>query len=160
MQWQIQGRNNDVLVEISRLDPEQWSAFSEDAHRACFSELRPAYTDRIDYAILAHDPDSRGVLGYTTVRELDNESVYWQFGGVFDNISKGPLVYKVYLALIEYMRKNYKRITTLVENTNVSYLKLSMKAGFRIVGVRMYKGAILVELLLDFEEKDKNAFPI
>lgn len=156
---QIQGKNNEVIVEISRLDPEQWSSFSEDAHRACFSELRPAYTDRIDYAILAHDPHSRGILGYTTVRELDHESVYWQFGGVFDNIAKGPIVYKVYLTLIEYMRKKYKRISTLVENSNVSYLKLAMKAGFRIIGVRMFKGVVLVELQLDFEEKN-NALPI
>lgn len=158
MQSPMVGKSN-VVIEIQRLDPEQWSSFSEDAHRTCFAEFRPAYTDRIDYALLAHDPTTRGVLGYVTVKELDHESVYWQYGGAFPNIEKGTLVMRTYLQFTEVMREKYKRVTTLVENTNVSYLKLAMKVGFRIIGVRMFKGSILVELLLDFEEK-KNAFPI
>lgn len=158
MQWQTQGKNN-VVIEITQLDPDQWSVFSEDAHRSCFSEFRPAYTDRIDYALLAHDPQSRGILGYVTVRELDHEGVYWQYGGAFPSVEKGPLVYKCFLKFIETMRSKYKRITTLVENTNITYLKIAMKAGFRIVGVRMFKGSVLVELLLDFEEKS-GALPI
>ena len=158
MQLQTQGKSN-ANIEIMQLDPEQWSVFSEDAHRASFSEFRPAYMDRIDYALLAHDSTKRGVLGYVTIRELDAESVYWQYGAAFDSIAKGVLVSRVYQRFIDYMREKYKRITTLVENTNVSYLKLAMKMGFRIIGVRNFKGMILVELLLDFEE-NKNAFPI
>ncbi len=158
MQWPTQEKNNGGIIKIQELDPEQWSVFSEDAHRSCFSEFRPAYTDRIDYALLAHDPATRGIMGYVTVRELDHESAYWQYGGAFPTIEKSAHVFKVYLHFIEHMRQRYKRVTTLVENSNVSYLKLAMKAGFRIIGVRMFKGVILVELLLDFEVKD--ALPI
>jgi hypothetical protein len=46
-----------------------------------------------------------------------------------------------------------------VENTNVAYLKLAMKMGFRVIGVRMFKGQVLVELLLDFED-NKEGLPI
>ncbi len=99
---------NDVQIEITQLGPEKWSIFSEDAHRACFSELRPAYTDRIDYALLAHDPHDRGVLGYVTVRELDSESVYWQYGGAFQTIEKRSYVFTVYLKFVETMRGKYK----------------------------------------------------
>lgn len=144
---------NNVAIEISQLDPDQWSVFSEDAHRACFSEYRPAYKDRIDYALLAHDPYTRGILGYVTIRELDDESAYWQYGGAFPSIAKGTYVLRTYLKFVEFMSNRYKRVSTLVENTNVSYLKLAMKAGFRIIGTRNFKGIVLVELLLDFEEK-------
>lgn len=142
-----------MQIEVTKLGPEQWSQFSEDAHRACFSEFRPAYTDRIDFALLAHEPQERGILAYVTVRELDNESVYWQYGGAFENIAKSTLVYRSYAKFIDTMQGRYKRITTLVENTNVGYLKLAMKFGFRIIGVRNFKGSILVELLLDLEEQ-------
>lgn len=150
---------NNVEIELMQLDPEQWSVFSEDAHRASFSEFRPAGMDRIDYALLAHDPRGRGVLGYVTIRELDADSIYWQYGAAFDNIAKGIIVTRVYQRIINFARERYKRITTLVENTNVSYLKLAMKMGFRIVGVRMFKGQVLVELLLDFED-NKEGLPI
>lgn len=159
MQWQDQEKNNGIDIQIMQLDPEQWSVFSEDAHRAAFSEFRPAYMERIDYAILAHEPQNRGVLGYVTVRELDADSAYWQYGAALDTVSKGVLAVRVYERLINHMREKYKRITTLVENGNVPYLKLAMKMGFRIIGVRMFKGTVLVELLLDFEE-NTHALPI
>lgn len=114
--------------------------------------------DRVDFALLAVDPVRTDVLGYVTVRELDYESVYWQYGGAFESIAKGPIVYRIYSDFVECMRDKYKRITTLVENTNVSYLKLAMKLGFRIIGVRSFKGIVLVELLKDFEVED--ALPI
>lgn len=145
------GKSN-VRILLQKLNAEEWKVFSEDAHRACFSEVRSASIERIDFALLAHDPTSRGVLGYVTVRELDSESVYWQYGGAFENIEKGVLVYRIYKEFIEFTGKHYKRVTTLVENTNLAYLKLAMKFGFRIIGVRVFKGTILVELLLDFEE--------
>lgn len=158
MQSQTLAKNSG-RVEIMQLDPDQWSVFSEDAHRASFSEFRPAYMDRIDYALLAHDPDVKGPLAYVTIRELDADSVYWQYGAAFPTIAKGIHVVGIYQRFVDYMRESYKRITTLVENTNVAYLRLAMKVGFRIIGVRMFKGTILVELLLDFEG-EKDALPI
>lgn len=138
---------------ITKLDPSEWTDYAEHAHAACFKEFRHASLDRISFALLAHDPHHKGPIGYVTVRELDSESCYWQHGGAFPPIEKTAHVLGVYQGFITWMREvgRFKRITTLVENTNVAYLKLAMHCGFRIIGVRMFKGEIFVEILKDFE---------
>jgi len=146
------------MFEIKRLRPDEWATLSEDAHLAMFSERRPGYIDRIDFALLATEDDNRGIVGYVTVRELDADGIYWQYGGAFPSIKTSTTVLGVYRQFVEYCKARYKRITTLVENTNIAYLKLAMKVGFRIIGVRVFKGSVLVELLLDFEVND--ALPI
>ncbi len=101
--------------------------------------------DRIDYAIVLKDENE--LLGYCTCKELDDESVYWQYGGAFPTAQNSSKAVEVYMVLVSWAHEKYKRITTLVENDNVRYLKLAMHAGFRIIGVRMFGGKILVELL-------------
>jgi RimJ/RimL family protein N-acetyltransferase len=136
---------------IRKLSPEEWTLISENAHRAMFKENRAASLDRISFAIIVEDEG--GLCGYLTARELDAENVYWQFGGAFPGTHSSHKAFEYYGALIEKMKElGYKRITTLVENDNVRYLKLAMHFGFRIIGVRIFKGTVLVELLNDFEE--------
>lgn len=101
--------------------------------------------DRIDYALMIEANDE--AVGYCTVREMDEDSVYWQFGGGLPNVTESSRAVEAYKALIEWTHARYQRITTLVENTNVRYLKLAMHFGFRIIGCRMFRGDVLVELL-------------
>lgn len=44
----------------------------------------------------------------------------------------------------------YRRIAFLVENTNEAMLKLAMRCGFLIVGLRTFKGLILLEHVKEF----------
>lgn len=134
---------------VRKLTKEEWSSLSENAHRAMFKENRPASMDRIDYALIVED--ETGICGYVTARELDSEAVYWQYGGAFPGTHSSMKAFAYYGDFIDWTRQRYKRITTLVENTNVRYLKLAMHYGFRIIGCRTFKGTILVELLNDFE---------
>lgn len=139
----------DVFVDC--LSSTEWRHLSESAHLVVFDESRPAEYDRIDYALVVRRDQE--LLGYATVRELDRESVYWQFGGAFPGAEKTVKVWPTYQALIEWTRKRgYKRITTLVENENVPYLRLAHKAGFRICGIRICEeGRIFPELRLKLE---------
>lgn len=131
--------------EIDLLSADEWRALSADAHLICFNERRSATLDRIDFALIVKDES--GPVGYCTCRELDSESVYWQFGGAFPGTHSSAKAVSAYEELVEWTLAKYKRITTLVENENVRYLKLAMHAGFRIIGCRFFKGDVLVELL-------------
>ncbi len=136
------------MVNIHKIDRDDWAAqWSELAHQISFEEKRPKEMERIDYALLVVNPLNGKPGGYCTVRELDLESVYWQYGGAFPETEKTISVGTMYEALVEWFRFRYKRVTTLVSNENVAYLKLCMKYGFRIIGVRLFKGEVFVELL-------------
>lgn len=140
------------MIEVSKLSSEEWKSYSEDAHKIAFKEIRPASWDRIDYALLGTE---LGILyGYLTARELDAKSVYWQYGGAFPPSMKSPKAVKGYGAFIQYARERYDRITTLVENENITYLKLAFAFGFRVIGVRCFENKIYCELLLDFKKEE------
>lgn len=139
-------------IQIMKISAMDWKVhFSENAHLISFVEKRPASMDRIDYALLAVEPE-KNALGFATIRELDAESAYIQYGGPFPTIKSTINIYKVYQKFLDLMQGQYKRLTCLVENDNLPYLKLAMKCGFRIIGVRTFKGSILVELLKEFDD--------
>ena len=138
----------EEVMRVERFTAREWAAFSEDAHRICFEQVKPAQYDRIDFALLVVDDEKP--CGYVTVREHDPETVYWQFGGAFPGTKDTAKTFRGYQLTVDYTRERYKRITTRIENTNIPMLKMAMKVGFRIIGTRTFKGSILVELLLEF----------
>ena len=137
------------MIRIEVYDQKAWATFSENAHKIAFGEIKPADMDRIDFALMAVRDTTP--LGYITCREFDKDTLYWQFGGAFPGTKATSLSWKVYQSLVEWCRPRYKRITTLIENTNLVMLKMAMKVGFRVCGVRFYNGSILVEHVLELE---------
>lgn len=137
---------------VNQISPHDWEVFSENAHLIVFEKKRPGHLDRIDYALVVTD-DKDTLLGYLTAKELDAESVYWQYGGAFPTAKGNVHAARGYGAFVEWARGRYKRVSTLVENTNVRYLKLAMAHGFRVNGVKIMKSKILVEMLLEFENR-------
>lgn len=130
---------------IKQLTPSEWAKLSEKAHLVVFNEIRPSEMNRIDYALLS---DVDGVLsGYLTAREVDSETVYWQYGGAFPGTHSTVRAVECYGEFVRWSLEKYKYITTLVKNDNVRYLKMAMHFGFRIIGCRTFNGDILLELL-------------
>lgn len=136
------------MTEVKKISKEEWRQMSENAHLICFNEHRPSSMDRIDFALLnVRDTDA---LDYCTVRELDEESCYWQYGGAFPNTKGTPTPVHSYKRYAEWCFANgYKRITTYIENTNIAMMKIALHVGFRIIGTRTFKNHILVEFLLE-----------
>jgi RimJ/RimL family protein N-acetyltransferase len=147
MQSRTQAEKNNAGVLIHRLTVDEWRIFAEDAHLAVFNERRIHTLDRVDYALLGTTADSATVLGYATVSELDSESVYLQHGGVFE---KGFKSWQLYTSMLDTVRKDYKRVFTRVENINTVYIKMAIKAGFKIIGTRTFQGSVLVEFYMEF----------
>lgn len=137
-------------MQVTVLNPAQWKVLAKDAHLIVFGEGRAESKDRIDYALVAEHP-SVGIFGYVTARELDEDTVYWQFGGAFPNAKKTRLAVDGYRSFISWtLDHGYKRICTFIENENTTMLKLAMFHGFRVIGVRNFEGKILLEHVLDF----------
>lgn len=135
-------------MKVEKLSPQQWSVLSEKAHLIVFKENKPAYFDRIDYALICSDAGT--VLGYLTAREMDHETVYWQFGGTFPSARGTILSFRVYDLFANWTKTAYKRVVTLIENDNIVMLKFAMKVGFRIQGIKNYHGNVLLEHVLEF----------
>jgi RimJ/RimL family protein N-acetyltransferase len=136
-------RNN---FTVKKLSPDEWEKMGKYAHLVGFHENREASMNRIDYALIATDEKDE-IFGWLTARELDAESVYWQFGAALPNAQSSAKAVECYSEFLKWTFDKYKRITTLVENENVRYLKLAMHYGFRIIGCRIFDGVVYVELL-------------
>jgi hypothetical protein len=135
-------------VKVEKITPAEWAKYSGHAHLIAFGKTLPPGSERIDFALLAVHGEQ--AMGYVTCREQDAETVYWQFGGAFPGTKDTIRTFQGYRAFVDACR-GYKRITTLIENTNTVMLKMAMAVGFRVVGVRAYKGSILLEHLLEFK---------
>ena len=140
-------RRNMAAAALARYSPEEWYEFAEEAHKIIFREHRDKSLDRIDFALIAGN--GKDPIGYVTCRELDSESVYWQFGGAMDEF-RGIAAFRGFQGFLGYSKERYKRISTLVENTNVKYLHMLMKMGFLAIGIRNYKGQIFLEMHTEF----------
>lgn len=140
------------MIKIVQVLKEEWQQFSENAHLIVFAEKKPSSVDRIDFALVAEGRDSR-LLGYITCKEFDSESLYWQFGGAFPGTKKTSVSFQMYLKALSWCESRYQRVMTLVENKNLTMLKMHLASGFIIVGFRSYNGQGLVELTKEFSRE-------
>lgn len=135
-------------MKIEQLTPQQWKLLSEKAHLVVFSEKNVPEQDRLDYALLC--VEDKNVLGYLTAREVDAETVHWQFGGAFPGTKGSYVTFQGYKLFVTWTQERYRRITTYIENTNLPMLKFAFKVGFLVQGVRAFRGKILLDLNLEF----------
>lgn len=134
---------------VVKIDKKDWSQLSEKAHRVVFKENKPSSMDRVDFALLCEDGNGKP-LSYVTCRENDNETLYWQYGGVFPDTKNTVYSIKTAQMTLNWCKERYKRVHFYVENTNAPMLKLAQRLGFLITGVRNYHGHILVEHLMEW----------
>lgn len=132
-----------MTFAVARYTADEWMEYSDSAHRLVFKESRNPELDRISFALLAHNQKSP--VGYVTCREIDADSLYWQYGGAMDEF-KGFNAVRAFKLFFDYCKERYKRITTLVKNDNVQYLHLLMKMGFRAIGIRCFANEIYLEM--------------
>ncbi len=142
-----------MKLGVQTIEAADWGLYcATQAHRCVFDEKLPPGYDRIDFALLVVDEEAEHIVGYVTCREFSAEDVYLKHGGAFPHAKGTVWSLRAYVAcLAELKERGFKRATTLVENTNAVYLKMALSAGFRPIGIRNFKGDILVELLLNWE---------
>lgn len=136
---------------IEKIPEKEWSELSEFAHCISFNKKYDPDFERIDFTLLAVS-DSGTPMGFITCREHTKNQVYWQYGGSFPGTKDTILTYKIYEAAMRVCKENYSLITTLIENTNSVMLKMALKLGFIIVGVKHLFSKTYVELSLNLKE--------
>lgn len=132
-------------IDIKELTKAQWKEISYNAHKATFNAESDPEKERIDFALLAIDTRHNSIIGYVTCRESDADTVYWQYGGSLPSSRASVHILKAYQLMINYCGLKYKRMTTLIENTNKAMLKMAAHVGLIITGVRTYNGKVLLE---------------
>lgn len=138
---------------VQKFNRDEWLNGQEMSvcYHEAFSDKRLESIERCDYALAVLRDEK--LCAFVTCIEMDGETLYWQFGGAFDEIKKTISVIESYQAAIDKSRDlGFKRITTRIENTNIAMLKLAMKCGFLIVGTWNFKNTVYLELLNEFEE--------
>lgn len=138
-------------MKLQVLTPEQWKVHAEAAHMVAFGKHKPASWDRLDFVMVTENDDGVPVC-YVTCQERDAESLYWQYGGSFPGSKGTILTWASLMVFIGYTRERYKRLSMLIENSNIPMLRLAMKAGLLIVGMRNFKDTILLEHGIEFQE--------
>lgn len=133
-----------------KITKEDWASVSHDAHLIAFGKNRKPESERIDFALLV-ESDAGVPMQYATCREHDSDSLYFQFGGSFPGTKGTILSLRSLELLLNWIQNNgYQRISFLVENTNQAMLKLAMRCGFLITGVRYFKSSVLLEHAREF----------
>jgi hypothetical protein len=138
-----------VTFRVEKWTSHQFKTIEHDAHLVCFGEVRPENLSRIDFALVVFN-ENNDICGYATCLEMDKETVYLQHGGVFPNYSKKHHVMFEYMRMVYWLKEYYQRAFTRVENTNIPYLKMALKAGFLIHGTYTFKGKIYLEMTNEF----------
>lgn len=130
-------------MKAIKLSPVEWSQYSDQAHLLCFNESNRSKIELIDYALMVVD-DSKPVA-YTTIRQLDLETCYMQYGGSFPETKGSAVSFRAYECILNELKKDNKFINTYIENTNTTMLRFAMKVGFKIVGIKTIQNKIYLE---------------
>lgn len=125
---------------------DQWDQVSKAAFEATFGLPRDPALERYDFTMAAVSEDG-SLAGWITCKEMDAETIYWQYGGASPKFSGSSNVLIGYKQFVDFSLKDYKRITTRIENKNLPMLKLAFKLGFIIVGVHHFDNKVFVELM-------------
>jgi hypothetical protein len=138
-------------LRVVQIMSEKWAELSERAHLIVFNELKKPEMDRLDFALLVESASGEP-MQYAECRELAKGSLFLQYGGSFPGTKGSIKSVRCLEEIIEWCEfASYKRISFLVENTNEAMLKLAMRMGFLITGIRMHKGNVLLEHVLELE---------
>lgn len=134
---------SEILVK--QITPIEWKDMAENAHVSVFNENWDKELERIDFALVMVLKSTNMLISYATAQIIDPTHVYLQYGGAFPSYKGSPIVYLSFREMIDSLKKIFKTITTLVENTNYAMLKFYMKENFVITGIRYFQSAVLLE---------------
>jgi hypothetical protein len=140
-------------VIVHALRPDEWAEVSESTHLVAFNEKRDPSLNRVDFALMATDGDDP--VAYMTCYEHDAETVYIQHGGKLPDAGGSVKAFKAYMQMLGRLNEmGFKFGQTMIENTNTAMLRIAMKAGWLISGIRFFDGKILVEHAIQFKNKE------
>ena len=161
---------NSALKELPRcfgegelkwtiVPPSEFALISEQLFGLTFGAKRNKELERIDFSVLL---SVRGKLsGFVTCYEHQANELYLQYGGALPEFRENPAVLRGYRVLLGFLLEHYSSLLTRIENTNTPMLKLALRCGWLIIGLRLAgNGKVLLELVNSAEQfKTSNKTP-
>lgn len=137
------------MIQARYMTKDEWKQMSSNAHMLAFNETWNEELERIDFAMLLVKDEEP--VAYATLKEDGEKSIYIQYGGAFPNARQTVVSYKAFARMVDELLKNYKKITTLVENNNWGMLKYYWSARFKVTGIRYFKNLTFLEMTFESE---------
>lgn len=130
-----------TVKQISRFD---WHALAANAHLAVFNENWTPEKERIDFTLLTVDEDNK-MIQYATIREMDWESSYIQYGGSFPDYRGSINSVKSFRAILDWLFERYINVSFFTENTNWPMLKFAIREKFSVISTRTFQNHVMLE---------------
>ena len=126
---------------------DQWKKFAKRAHDEVFLQTKDPQKDRSDFAVLGLC--NGAPCGWSSFIELDADTLYIQYGGLFAHKRKTPYALSIYKKMHEWIddQKKWARVLMCVANDNVPMLKVALSCGMKIVGTRTVGSEVMVEFM-------------
>lgn len=125
-----------------------WQEYEEAAHRELFGEDYIEEAKDYDLVILVTTEDGEKFF-YSTVKELDSQSAYMNFGGMFKLFRGKGGGQRGFHEVVCCLKERYKRIGFTCRTKNFPMIKLGLNEGFVIIGMRLVYGFPNLEFLLE-----------
>ena len=123
-----------TVVKIPKATWEE--KYAENAHISVFDDFAPK-GQKIDFACLVEN-EKEELVSYCTFKELNAEQVVLEYGGTFPDKRGSVHAFPSFMAILESLKKDYKKALFVTNNDNWAMLKFGMKARFKITGVTLH----------------------
>lgn len=127
---------------------EQWDELAYVMHSEVFGNEIPEQAVSYDFVLLVSNLDGQKVA-YSMIKELDGETAYMTFGGVFPAFKAKGIGYLSFHEMVKTLLGRYKRVGLATSTKNTPMIKLGLNEEFEIIGMRLVNGVKHIELLLE-----------
>ncbi len=139
-----------VSLNIEKVDYEDISVHYRDMFLEIFDLIDPSHVPAFIYIV----SDDKGEIGFVSCYNHSLTTCYIQYAGAHKG-RRGFLIPKIFNDTIWHIHREYPFILILIENTNVTALKVALNAGFTVIGTRMATGRKLyIELISERSKWD------
>jgi len=136
-----------VNLSIEYVHKDQWGKFVKKAHDSVFLQARDPDVDRSNFAVLGMCDGKP--CGWSSFIELDANTIYIQYGGIFAHKRKTTATLPIYRKMHEWIdeQKKWTRVLMCVANDNIPMLKIALACGMKIIGTKAVGETVLVEFM-------------
>lgn len=139
-----------MKLKTNIISREIWlQDFGYDAHQDLFGNFDLETMPFFDFAVLVTSEENER-LTYGLAKEVDRDSLYFTYGGMFSKFRNQKMGAECFHAVVDAAKSDYKRAGFATKTSNIGMIKLGFNEGFEIVGLRLIKEILYVELLKDF----------
>lgn len=136
-----------MKFETELIEKFSWETCREQFHKDIFGDDFKDQNREYDFTLVVK---LDGVnVSYTQVKELDRDTAYMTFGGVFPEFRSKGIGYDNFQAMVDVLTAKYKMIGIATRTNNIGMIKLCFNSKFEIIGLRLINGLPSLEFLLE-----------